>query len=118
VFWLSFPTRELIVEEGPPKPPKGSVRVFDLEKRKEAELIPNVERYALSFDGSKVLYKSDKIWRIVESKEGPKPVAGAPKEAEKGQGRVEAGRDAKGGTKGGRGHSKAGRAKKGARPTG
>ncbi len=81
VFWLSFPTRELV---GDDVPPKGTLRVFDLEKRKESELLASVERFNLSFDGSKVLYKMDKSWRIVETKEGPKASEGAPKGAHEG----------------------------------
>ncbi len=73
VYWLSSPTRELS-DDGSPK---GSLRVFDLEKRKESELLAGVERFDVSADGAKVLYKVDKTWGIVEPKEGLKAGDGA-----------------------------------------
>jgi tricorn protease len=74
LWWLSFPTQEL--REGP-EPVKGALKTFDLEKRKEVELLPAVERYEVSADGAKVLYKLDKAWALVEPKEGLKPGDGA-----------------------------------------
>jgi len=74
VYWLSQPTRELGAGDGPQK---GSLRVFDLEKRKESEALAGVERYELSADGAKLLYKSDKVWGIAEPKEGLKVGDGA-----------------------------------------
>jgi len=73
-YWLSLSTQELTESE---EPPKGSLRVFDLEKRKEAEFLPGVERFDLSADGAHLLYKADKTWGIVEAKEGVKPGDGA-----------------------------------------
>jgi len=73
VYWLSFPTREL-TDGGPMK---GSLRVYDMEKRKELELLGNVERFDVSGDGAKLLYKVDKTWGIVEPKEGLKAGDGA-----------------------------------------
>jgi tricorn protease len=43
-----------------PIPGEGSaVHVYDLKERKEKTLIENVQRFALSFDGSKLLYQDD-----------------------------------------------------------
>ena len=76
VYWLSFPTVEL-APEFPPPPRKGAIRVMDLEKRKETELLAGVERFDVSADGSRLLYKADKTWGIVEPKEGLKLGDGA-----------------------------------------
>ncbi|HTP50822.1 MAG TPA: S41 family peptidase [Anaeromyxobacteraceae bacterium] len=73
VYWIAFPTREL-TEEGPTR---GSLRMYDLDKRKESELLANVERFEVSADGAKLLYKVDKTWGIVEPKEGLKAGDGA-----------------------------------------
>lgn len=73
-YWLSLQTAELTDSE---ERPRASLRVFDLEKQKEAELLPGVERYDLSADGARLLYRADKAWAIVEPKEGLKPGEGA-----------------------------------------
>jgi tricorn protease len=76
VLWLSAPTREM-GGPGGDGAPKGSLRIFDLEKQKETELLANVEHYDLSRDGARLLYKSDKSWCIAEVKEGLKAGDGA-----------------------------------------
>ncbi len=72
-YWLSFPTADL---SDSPVPPKASLRVFDQEKQKEAELLAGVDQYDLSADGTRLLYRVDKAWAIVEPKEGLKPGEG------------------------------------------
>jgi len=65
-----------------PIPGEGSaVRAYDLKERKETTLIENVERFALSFDGSKLLYEGDgprgaHAYGIIDAKPagGPKKV--------------------------------------------
>ncbi len=74
LYWRSLPTQELGAGPGPQK---GAVKSFDLEKRKELELLPAVERYEVAADGSKLLYKADKAWGLVEPKEGLKSGEGA-----------------------------------------
>ncbi len=74
VFWINQPTSELGDGEAPEK---GALVLFDLEKRKATDVLASVERYDLSKDGAKVLYKSDKTWAIAEPKEGMKPGEGA-----------------------------------------
>lgn len=74
LYWRSLPTPELNASPGPQK---GSLKTFDLEKRKELELLPAVERFDVAADGSKLLYKADKTWALVEPKEGLKPGDGA-----------------------------------------
>ncbi len=73
VFWLSLPTRALTEADGPEK---ATLQMFELEKRKATDILSNVERYSLSPDGSRVVYKADKTWAIVEPKEGLKPGEG------------------------------------------
>jgi tricorn protease len=79
-YWRSLPTQELTAG---PNGQKGALKVFDLEKRKETELLAAVERYDLAADGSKVLYKLDKAWSLVEPKDGP---PGGAKDAKPGDG--------------------------------
>jgi len=73
VYWLSFPT--LAPNEG--GPPKGSLRAYDLEKRKETEVLAGVEHFDASRDGAKILYKAGATWGIAEPKEGLKAGDGA-----------------------------------------
>jgi tricorn protease len=72
VFWVSQPTADIGGGDE-----KGALVVFDLEKRKSTDLLASIERYDLSKDGAKVLYKSDKTWAIAEPKEGMKAGDGA-----------------------------------------
>jgi tricorn protease len=73
VYWRSLPTVELTEAE---EPPKASLRVFDLESRKETELLPAIDQFDLSADGTRLLYRADKTWAIVEPREGLKPTDG------------------------------------------
>ena len=65
VFWLSGPTSALTDEETP----KASLRVFDMEKRKEGEVIADVQGYDLAPDRSKLLVYDGKDYAILEPKE-------------------------------------------------
>ena len=65
VFWLSSPTGTLTDEE----PPKASLRLYDLEKRKEVEVAGNLQGYDLSPDHAKVLVYDGKDYAILEPKE-------------------------------------------------
>ena len=75
LYWLSQPTQELTAGQNGPR--KSSLRSFDLEKRKEAEVLPAVERYEVAADGSRLLYKADKVWGLAEPKDGLKVGDGA-----------------------------------------
>ena len=70
LFWLAFPPQPLAEDDGPPK---GTLQMFELEKRKATDLLQNVERYALAPDGSRLAYLAEKKWFLVEPKEGLKP---------------------------------------------
>lgn len=71
LFWLSAPTTALTEGGGPQK---SALQMYDLEKRKVADLFPAVENYDLAPDGAKLIVKSDaKTYQVVEPKEGLKP---------------------------------------------
>lgn len=55
LYYSTVPAQGL---SGPVAGESSAVRVFDLKEKKEKTLIENVERFALSFDGSKVLYQA------------------------------------------------------------
>jgi tricorn protease len=55
IYYSTVPVQGL---SGPLPGESSAVRVFDLKEKKEKTLIENVERFALSFDGSKVLYEA------------------------------------------------------------
>ncbi|HEY5908626.1 MAG TPA: PDZ domain-containing protein, partial [Vicinamibacteria bacterium] len=66
VFWLSFPPQTLTEDE----PPKASLRVFDLEKRKEGEVVAGVQGYDLAPDHSKLVISDGKDYKLLDPKEG------------------------------------------------
>jgi len=49
-----------------------SVQKFDLEKRKVDKLLDGVNRFAVSFDGSKMLFARKDDWHIVKTEAAPK----------------------------------------------
>jgi tricorn protease len=64
VYWLSQPVTTLTDAT----PPKSSLRVFDMEKRKEQQVVPDVDGFELAPDGAKILYRADKTFGLVEPK--------------------------------------------------
>jgi tricorn protease len=65
VFFLTSPLHTI---EGKLPGEKAALHVFDLDKRKEAVVIEDLDSYRLSANGEKVLYKKDKDWFIVDAK--------------------------------------------------
>jgi tricorn protease len=54
-------------------PPAGTIKTYDLDKRKEATVIAGVSPgYALSKDGGKLLYQAQDTWGIIDVAEGKK----------------------------------------------
>ncbi|WP_419727898.1 S41 family peptidase [Lichenicola sp.] len=49
---------------------KSALHVYDLTTRKDAIVVEGLDNYALSADGTKVLYKQDKEWHVIEAKPG------------------------------------------------
>jgi tricorn protease len=77
--FLYYSTTPIQGLSGPIAGEGSAVRAYDLKERKETTLIENVERFALSFDGSKLLYEGDgprgaHAYGIIDAKP-----AGAPK---------------------------------------
>jgi tricorn protease len=56
LYYSTVPIQGL---SGPIAGEGSAVHAYDLKERKESTLIENVERFALSFDGSKLLYEGD-----------------------------------------------------------
>jgi len=56
LYYSTVPVQGL---SGPVAGEDSAIRVYDLKERKESTLIENVERFALSYDGSKLLYEGD-----------------------------------------------------------
>src|SRR6266536_3411504 len=57
--FLYYSTAPVQGISGPLPGESAAVHVYDLKDRKEKTLIENVQRFALSFDGSKLLYQDD-----------------------------------------------------------
>jgi len=79
--FLYYSTTPIQGLSGPVAGESSAVRVYDLKERKESTLIENVERFALSFDGSKLLYEAEgghgaHTYGIIDAKPtgGPKKV--------------------------------------------
>ncbi len=79
--FLYYSTAPIQGLSGPIAGETSAVRVYDLKERKESTLIENVQRFALSFDGSKVLYEGEggrggHTYGIIDAKPagGPKKV--------------------------------------------
>jgi tricorn protease len=71
VYYSSLPIQGL---SGPLPGESPAVHAYDLKERKNKVLIENVERFALSFDGSKLLYQTsgegDHNYGIIDAKPG------------------------------------------------
>jgi len=76
LYYSTLPAQGL---DGPVPGESSAVRAYDLKERKEKTLIENVERFALSFDGSKLLYeaggggKAAHTYGIVDAKPASEP---------------------------------------------
>jgi tricorn protease len=67
VYYLAGPIHTL---EGALPGEKGVLHAFDLQERKDAVLVDDLDSYRLSANGEKILYKKDKDWFIVDAKGG------------------------------------------------
>jgi len=74
VYYSSQPVQGL---SGPIPGEQSAIHVFDLKERKEKTLIEGIERWWLSFDGSKVLYEAKsgeaKSYGIIDAKPADTP---------------------------------------------
>ncbi len=77
IYYSTVPVRGL---SGPIPGENSAVHVFDLKEKKDKTLIENVDRFALSFDGSKLLYEAGggpngHTYGIIDAKpDGPKKI--------------------------------------------
>ena len=71
IYYSTVPVRGL---SGPLPGETPAIRVYDLKDRKDKVLIEGVDRFALSFDGSKLLYQGEGgSYSIIDAKpDGPK----------------------------------------------
>jgi tricorn protease len=65
LIWVSFPTQALTDDDSP----KASLRMFDFETRKEAEIVGGVQGLSVAPDGAKLLVQVEKGFAVVEPKE-------------------------------------------------
>jgi tricorn protease len=70
VFYLTVPS-DLI--ESPLPGEKPALHVFDVKKRKDATVVEGLSGYALSADGTKVLYKLEKKYVVADAKASAGP---------------------------------------------
>src|SRR5262249_17120884 len=75
LYYSTAPVQGL---SGPLPGEESAVRAYDLKERKEKTLISGVQRFALSFDGSKLLYQSEgggthRTFGIIDSKPAGEP---------------------------------------------
>jgi tricorn protease len=74
VFYLTVPS-DLI--EGTLPGEKSALHVFDMKRRKDATVVEGLSSYALSADGTKVLYKVEKRYVVADARAGgPGPEKG------------------------------------------
>jgi tricorn protease len=71
VFYLTIPS-DLI--EAPLPGEKSALHVFDMKKRKDANVVEGLTDYAISADGTKVLYKLEKKYIVADARA---PIVGA-----------------------------------------
>jgi tricorn protease len=74
--FVYYSTRPVQGLSGPLPGETSAVRVYDLKERKNKVLIEEVEKFALSFDGSKVLYEAGKdehTYGIIDAKPESQP---------------------------------------------
>ncbi len=75
VFYMTRPEARLT---GGPEPPSSSLKVFDMEKRKETVLLAGIDGYDLSPDGSKLIYAAGDKYGIVDAKAASAKVGDGP----------------------------------------
>jgi tricorn protease len=73
--YLYYSTRPVQGLSGPLPGEESAIHAYDLKERKEKTLIEGTQRWAISFDGSKILYQAKETYGIIDAKpNGPKKV--------------------------------------------
>ena len=70
VYYSTSPIQGL---SGPLPGEESAIHAFDMSSRKDHTLFEGVDRWALSFDGSKILYQAHGSYGIIDAKPGPAP---------------------------------------------
>jgi tricorn protease len=71
--YLYYSTRPVQGLSGPLAGEESAIHAYDLKERKEKTLIEGIDRWAISFDGSKILYQAKETYGIIDAKpDGPK----------------------------------------------
>ena len=70
VFFLAQPQEARAQGTEHDDDPRNVLRVFDLEKREDKELLSGIDAYDLSFDGKKVIYKAATNYGIQDAEPG------------------------------------------------
>ncbi|HEY6337424.1 MAG TPA: PDZ domain-containing protein [Candidatus Sulfotelmatobacter sp.] len=65
LYYSSLPVQGL---SGPLPGEEPAIHAFDMKERKEKTLIEGVERWAISFDGTKILYEAKGTYGIIDAK--------------------------------------------------
>jgi tricorn protease len=78
---IYYYTTPLHMIEGPLPGETAALHVFDMKTRKDAVVVSGADSYRLSADGTKVLYKKDKDFFIVDARPGGKADGGSSADA-------------------------------------
>ena len=71
--FLYYSTQPVQGLSGPIPGEESAIHAFDLKERKDKTVIEGTQRWALSFDGSKILYEAKQTYGIIDAKpDGPK----------------------------------------------
>jgi tricorn protease len=70
LYYSSQPVQGL---SGPIPGEESALHAYDLKERKEKTLIEGIDRWVISFDGSKILYQAKEAYGILDAKPGDGP---------------------------------------------
>ena len=71
--FLYYSTQPVQGLSGPLPGEEPELHAFDMSARKDKTLIEGIQRWTLSFDGSKILYQAGDKYGIIDAKPGPAP---------------------------------------------
>ncbi|HLW85770.1 MAG TPA: PDZ domain-containing protein [Candidatus Sulfotelmatobacter sp.] len=71
--FLYYSTQPVQGLSGPLPGEESAIHAYDLKERKEKTLIEGIDRWTISFDGTKILYQAKEAYGIIDAKaDGPK----------------------------------------------
>ncbi len=71
--YLYYSTQPIQGLSGPLPGEEPAIRAFDMKERKDKVLIEGSQKWAISFDGSKILYQAKETYGIIDAKPGDTP---------------------------------------------